>query len=123
MYKFVRADADNIGDNIELQLLLGNTLKAQDIHNVVQSALYSIREIIAQKKGVEILMYGSDDILLRFDLKFYNLSFVEEVRNLFHQLTSFTLSVGIGDTLQQAITSLTQAKLSGKNRIVHYSLD
>ena len=123
MYKFVRLDADNIGDKIELELLLGNPLTAQEIHNSVQAALHSIKEAIIQKEGVETLMYGSDDILLRFNLESYELGFVEQIRKLFHQLTSFTLSAGIGDTLQQAITSLIQAKLSGKNRVVEYALE
>lgn len=123
MYKFIRLDADNIGDKIELELLLGNTSKAQEIHNSVQAALHSIREKLVQKIGVEILMYGSDDILLRFNLKHYDLNIIEEIRHLFYQLTSFTLSVGIGDTLQQALIGLTQAKLSGKNQIVEYTLE
>ena len=123
MYIFVRIDADNIGDKIELELLLGHTLKAQEIHNSVQAAFHSIREKFSQKMGVEILMYGCDDILLRFDLDFYDLSFIEDIKDFFYHLTSYTLSAGIGITLQQSIISLTQAKLSGKNRIVEYSFE
>ena len=114
---FVRIDADNVGDKIELSLLNGNVNDAQDIHNVVQRAMADLRLYISSNLGV-IIMQGCDDILFRMVLTTNAHEVLEVIRSEFLIKTGFTLSVGIGWKVASALENLRIAKLSGKNKIV-----
>lgn len=114
---FVRADADNVGDKIELAFLEGDTERAQRIHNQVQESMKELR-IFAEQNFGEILMQGCDDIFFKMLDTVESYEQLETARIEFFNRSGFTLSIGIGPTLTEAVFNLTKAKLSGKNRIV-----
>lgn len=116
--KFIRLDGDNIGDKIELCLLNENYKEAQQIHFVIQNSLLKIRDKIELVDSIEILMYGADDILFSMLEEDYNIDLLIEIREKFHKLSGFTLSIGVGNTILQAMNNLHKAKLLGKNLIV-----
>lgn len=115
---FVRLDADNIGDRIELALINGNPIEAQRIHNEVQVAMQSLVNIIKVIPGTEILLVGADDILFSGQPTVLSRDILENIRTEFYKITMFTLSIGVGPTISSALQNLTRAKLSGKDRIV-----
>lgn len=112
--KYIRLDADNVGDKIELALLQNNIETANKIHSSVQSGIAKIKNIILESNG-EILMAGCDDILFIYSLK--SMDFLDNIRNMFEMETGFTLSIGFGNNLAESLESLKIAKLSGKNQI------
>ncbi len=114
---YVRMDADNIGNKIELHLLNEDFKKAQLIHNNVQSAMLKIRDRITKEGGV-IIMFGCDDILFSIVETDYSLVMIEGVKNMFKSITNNTLSVGVGRKPLEALQNLRRAKLLGKNTIV-----
>lgn len=115
---FIRLDADNIGDNIELNLLNSDYKKAQDIHNKIQTSMNHILEYIGTLESVIILMRGCDDILFSIEHSNYSLSILENIKSSFLNLSGFTLSIGAGKSLNESILNLRLAKLSGKNKII-----
>jgi uncharacterized protein YjbI with pentapeptide repeats len=114
---FVRVDADSVGDQIELALLEGDTAGAQIIHNHVQESMKELR-IFAEQNFGEILMQGCDDIFFNMLDCVENFERLEIARTEFFNRSGFTLSIGVGASLTEAVLSLTKAKLSGKNRTV-----
>jgi len=115
---FIRLDADNIGDGIELALLNENPTEAQSIHNKVQIGMQTLINMINSIEGNEILLVGSDDILFSSKESILHLKLIEDLRNEFYRTTMFTLSIGVGLTISSALTNLMRAKLSGKDKIV-----
>lgn len=115
--KFIRLDGDNIGDKIELSLLNEEYIKAQSIHNKVQSSLKLIRNKINENAKMEIIMFGSDDILFYVEMDFDYINFLEQIMKDFFKETNCTISIGIGNTIINSIYNLRKAKLSGKNKI------
>lgn len=115
---FIRLDGDRIGDSIELALMNDDPKEAQDIHNRVQQSIAKIVKHIDAKSGARILLVGSDDILFKMPIEKYEDSFLREVNEIFFQNSKFTLSIGVGRSISQALVSLAKAKLSGRNRIV-----
>ena len=115
--KYIRLDGDKIGDKIELSLLNEDFDKAQNIHDKVQNSLQVIRDKIKRNSKMEILMYGSDDILFWADKDFKYREFLNQIKNEFFEDTNCTLSIGVGNTIISSINNLRRAKLSGRNKI------
>lgn len=115
--RFIRLDGDNIGDKIEFSLLNENFLKAQSIHNKVQNSLKKIRIKIEENPLMELLMFGSDDILFSVNIDYKYETFLKEIRIDFLRETGCTMSIGIGKTIINSIYNLRRAKLSGKDKI------
>lgn len=117
--KFIRIDADNIGDQIELALMNNDIEKAKEIASSVEQFMRELKAKLMLNPDFKILMAGCDDVLLIFDGDQSEISrLLEEIRIDFFSITTFTISIGIGDDLFQAIFNLKKAKLSGKNRVV-----
>jgi len=114
---FVRIDADSIGDAIEFALMNDDAHKAQIIHNVVQEAMQDLRDYVIQHFN-NIIMYGCDDVLFNMPASPKNFGLLTTISVEFQRKTEFTLSIGIGITLSEALINLRKAKLTGKNKIV-----
>ena len=118
MMKFIRLDADNIGDKIEFALISGHFGDAQQIHNSVQDAMDEIRKTINAFPSWKILMYGCDDVLIQVPSKDKFQNEIQSIKSNFQIKTGCSLSIGIGNSLQEALLNLRIAKLKGKDIIV-----
>lgn len=116
--KYIRLDADNVGDSIELFLLNEDVKKSQETHFRVQDGINSILKKLKDTKEISILMTGCDDVLFSIDEKKYDIEFLEEIREEFERESGFSLSIGTGNSILIALQNLRIAKLSGKNKIV-----
>lgn len=116
--KFIRMDADGVGDKIELALLDNDIALAKAIHNAIRRSMQALAETINSAGNMEIIMMGCDDILLRMDAVSYRRAFFEELMQLFCMMSDCTISMGVGNSLMEALLNLNRAKLAGKNRIV-----
>ena len=115
---YTRLDVDNAGDSIELALLKSNYKKAQKIHDLIQETINYILYKIENIDTNTILMKGCDDILVSTSEEDYNLIFWEEIRNEFKIKSGFSLSIGIGYTVNECMNNLRIAKVSGKDKVV-----
>jgi len=116
--KFIRLDVDNVGDKIELALLNNDLAKANSIHSIVQQGIAELRNVLVDSLGFEILMAGCDDILFQCSSASFNIETIEKIRMDFFGQVGFSLSVGVGATLQEALLNLSRAKMDGKDKIV-----
>jgi len=116
--KFIRLDADSIGDKIELALLNGDISLANKIHNSVQKGIRLLSKSIKENPHFTILMVGCDDILFCSESDSPILWELEKLKDLFYEKTKASLSIGVSDNLQGAIMNLRKAKLLGKNQIL-----
>jgi hypothetical protein len=116
---FIRLDGDNIGDKIELSLLENDWDTAQIIHNNVQTSIELLIRFIKGIPQSDLLMIGCDDILFSIKQESFNPVIIDELQNIFRKNSQFTLSIGVGDTVNSAIYNLRKAKLSGKNRVIN----
>jgi hypothetical protein len=116
-YKYIRMDADKIGDNIELALLEENISKATEIHSSVQLALKQIKEKLSVIASLEFLMVGCDDILYRIDSGKFNIETIKSLKEFFFTATGHTLSFGVGESLNESLLNLRKSKYKGGNTI------
>lgn len=116
---YVKLDADNIGDSIELALLNNNIEEAIRIHNLIQE---SIKKLVVKINdcGYKILMIGCDDILFSVEFELFDETNLLELMEFFNSYTNFSLSMGVGISLNEALLNLRKAKISGKNKIVKF---
>jgi hypothetical protein len=115
---FIRLDGDNIGDAIELALLNENYVQAQQIHDIIQSGINHLSNLIQLRESAKILLIGSDDILFSAQNTNDLSDFVERLRIEFKKLTKFSISIGIGDTITYSLLNLKKAKLSGRDQTI-----
>lgn len=115
---YIRFDVDNVGESIELNLLNNEYKKAQDIHDRIQINLNNILEQIRKFPSLALIMKGCDDILFSINKVEFDLEYFETLRKHFYDETGFTISIGIGPSVSEALFNLRIAKLSGKNKII-----
>lgn len=116
---FIRLDGDNIGDKIEFSLMENNWILAQNTHDNVQLGMKKIFEYINSIPHAKILLKGCDDILFSMDKKSFNSLILSELQRVFFEECHFTLSIGVGESVNLAIYNLRKAKLSGKNTVIY----
>jgi len=116
--RYIRLDIDNVGDKIELALLDEDIDKANAIHQSVQAGMNRLRQEIESHANYSILMAGCDDLLILYKSESEDVSFLSTLKELFQSETSFTMSMGIGENLQEALMNLRKAKYLGKNIII-----
>jgi hypothetical protein len=116
--KFIRMDADGVGDKIELALLDDDIALAKAIHNAIRRSMRALIHRINTANDMEIIMVGCDDILIRMEAEHYRRNFLVTLMRLFNDTSGCTISIGVGSDLQEALLNLSKAKLSGKNKIV-----
>ena len=116
-YKIIRIDVDQVGDKIELSLLDGQIETANLTHQKIQKAINDIVKLLNEAPTYKILMRGCDDILIQVEEEEYNRKFLINLMEEFYEQTKFTLSIGIGTDLGEALINLNKAKFKGRNQI------
>ena len=114
---YIRLDGDDIGKKIELMLFKGEYQMAQSIHDNIQETMLLLRQKIQSLEGCKILMYGCDDIMFTIDSKKITKDVLLSLMDFFSEKTSSTISIGIGNSSDNALKNLQIAKLSGKGLI------
>lgn len=117
---YIRLDVDNVGDQIELSLLKNEIEKAKNIHSKIQDSIVKLTAFIESDKQNKLIMIGCDDILFTTSINDYNYKKLEYLSAYFFEISNFTLSIGVGNTIPEAMHNLKLAKLSGKNRIIEF---
>jgi len=115
--RFVFLDGDGIGDHIELLLLDGKLSEAIALSQSISSAMRALRDLLQSIPGAKVKLYGGDDLIATFQEE-PHLAQLNQLRHKFLELCGCTISIGVGASIQEALTNLRRAKLSGKDSIV-----
>jgi len=114
--KFAFFDGDNIGNILELLFLQNKEEEAFEISNKIKIAFNEIESFIKKDDSITILMNGGDDLIIKLRDK-NALNKAEQIRKIFFDNSSLSLSCGIGNTVRESLENLRIAKLTGKNNI------
>jgi hypothetical protein len=114
---YIRLDCDNVGDKIECALYNEKPEIAQNISNKIKKNIKLVVKKFKSEFNSELLLVGSDDLLLKIELKYFDIEKIEKIKFEFQKNSGITLSIGIGKTILDSLVNLKIAKVSGKNRI------
>jgi hypothetical protein len=118
MNKFLFLDGDGIGDLIELLLLDGKLAEARSASERINSAMVKLRNSLESTSGVRIELFGGDDLIAVATTEEPSLTQLEHFRNTFRANCGCTISAGVGASIQEALSNLRRAKISGKNQLI-----
>ena len=110
-------DGDNIGNTIERLLIEGKVDEATSLSKNINNAAYRLEKKLQTKNGIDVIILGGDDLLIKYNSKEYGLELLKEIMLLFETTSGLSMSCGVGDTIPEAIQNLHLAKLYGKNQI------
>ena len=111
-------DGDNIGNSIELLLLNANVKEASELRVKLNNAISQLKEELSDKLDIEIILYGGDDLLIKYDDVSNHLNTIQVARNNYFDCCGHYISCGCGNTLNIAMQNLRKAKLMGKNHFI-----
>lgn len=115
---YVATDGDNIGASVERAALSNDIKEIKKQDKIIKKGNQAIRNWIKKRKGV-IYIDGGDDISFTINKK--HLDELEDLKNQYHDITGYTLTVGVGDSISEAAHAMVYGKLKGKNQINKWS--
>jgi len=117
---FVAVDGDNVGSHLEYFAITNNVDALMGFSTKFNMAMdWLVGELINGFKA-RIIFMGGDNLLAKVLINQSGLELLEQLRNEFAKQAESTLSMGIGETPQQAYLALKLAKTGGKNVIKQY---
>lgn len=121
--KYAYFDGDNIGNSIENLLSNGRVQEATHLSERIKLAIFQIELFIDSTNDAEILISGGDDVLIKFDSEKHNYLLLEKIARIFVKNTGLSMSCGVGDNVNQAISSLMSVKQRSKGIIRSFNQD
>jgi GTP cyclohydrolase III len=118
MKMFIYLDGDDVGSRLELLLLDGKLDEAIRFSELVTEAMFELRKSFEQVAGLNISLFGGDDLIAEFCVASLSAIAVNQFRRNFESKCGVTISAGVGTLVEDALANLRRAKLSGKNRLV-----
>lgn len=125
---YVAIDGDNIGKMVGHAALSND----EELLSKISAAINEAREdvqILAEIYGGEVISSGGDEIIVRFDgedeeklLQDVH-KMIQEVADHSKEHYGFTITAGLGNSLDHASKALMAGKLNGKNQVVDYTED
>lgn len=111
---FVSMDGDNIGASVERAAM------ANDIDTIMRQSAIIVagQKFIRQwalSNDADIYIDGGDDIA--FTLPMDQVGALNILKRGYYEQTSFTITIGVGDTISRAGHAMLYGKLKGKNQI------
>jgi len=114
---FAFFDGDNVGSTLEILLIEGKLEKAMRLSTRLKETLDGLCQLLATRDGVDILIAGGDDLLIRFDKTLHGIELLADIRKTYSAGTGLKLSCGTGASIIESVNNLRLAKLYGKNQI------
>jgi hypothetical protein len=109
-------DADDVGARIELSLLEGDVEGASLVSQRVSAAILWLGECLAREFGGQVKFAAGDEVLAllgRVPSRYE----IDAVREEFQSRCGLSISCGLGEGSNDAVSQLRLAKLRGKNRL------
>lgn len=116
---YLAIDGDDVGNQIEYHILKNEALELTDFSKIYLNAMTWLKQTMLQLNNTEIILSGGDNLLLALPGSI-DVSQIENIRLQFSSQVNSTLSMGIGNSLQEAHIALKYAKVSGKNQLCKF---
>ncbi len=114
---FLALDGDNAGQHIGQAVLMDDVQMLHDMSQKIEAGTKAVKEMVLAAGG-QIISSGGDEMTAMMDPQ--QEAQIEQMRAKYQEITGFSASVGLGNTLSQAGKALIAAKLTGKDKVVKY---
>jgi len=115
---YVAMDGDNIGASVERAVMTNDLAKVVDCSTTIKEGQELLRSFAAKNQGI-VYVDGGDDI--SFMLPQDKESLLEKLRSDYKSKTGYTITVGIGKSMSEAVIAMVYGKLTGKDKLVTYT--
>lgn len=115
---YVLGDADKIRERIDFYLLNHDFKSLSNFSQNLTVAINEIKEVAISTIDAQIILAGGDDILFYVPCEKYRKELVQNLQQVFLDITGVTISFGIGKSIESAYINLRRAKSSKNNKIV-----
>jgi GTP cyclohydrolase III len=113
---YIAVDGDNVGNRLEYLMLLNDLESLGKFSESLEASMQWLQEQLIKGFGAVVFFNGGDNLLARVSERL-SISKLDELRSEFASRTKITLSIGVGETPQEAYFALKLAKVGGKNVI------
>src|SRR6266498_3849452 len=114
---YVAADGDNVGSRLEYLVITNNIEALKEFSTKFNAAMEWFENELEVCFSASMVFFGGDNLLASITSNKFARESLERLRFEFSKRAQSTLSIGIGDTPQQAYLALKLAKTNGKNVI------
>lgn len=118
---YLSCDGDGTGSQVSSAVFHGDVSAARKLSELINIAGDAVMHHLTRDHGAQRVIQGGDDIMVEIPAARWDDCITEHIRDVFHEYTGFTLSVGLGDTPVEAAKALVVAKDTGKDRAVFWS--
>lgn len=118
---FIAVDGDNVGSHLEYFAITNNVDELKKFSSKFNTAMDWFEKELTTNFDAKVIFYGGDNLLATATSEKFTLDSLERLRLEFARHTESTLSIGLGETPQQAYLALKLAKTSGKNIIRNFN--
>jgi GTP cyclohydrolase III len=118
---FIAVDGDNVGSHLEYFAITNNVEALKAFSQKFNSAMDWFEKELVNSFDVKVVFYGGDNLLASVSLDKFEKEILEKLRFEFFKRSDSTLSIGLGESPQQAYLALKLAKTNGKNAIREFS--
>lgn len=113
---FISCNGDDVGQTVGSTIAQDDAEGLSTLSSNLNNAQAGIGDWIAQQGGKVISNSGDDGI---YELQ--NIEGLEALMQQYSSNTGHTLTIGIGETISQAVKAMMYGKLNGKNQITQFS--
>jgi hypothetical protein len=117
-YLYVLGDGNHIRENVELYLLNHDLESLTKFSQNLTIAINEIKEIAISTMDARVILAGGDDILFYVPRDQYRKEFIQQIQQVFHNITGVTISFGVGKTIEAVYINLRRAKTNKNDKIV-----
>jgi len=119
---FAALDGDNAGSHVGQAVLHDDVEALADISSRIDSANQAVKQWV-EAHGGKMISFGGDESTFMIEAESLEAlgDMIEELRDQYQQVSGFTVTAGIGESLSQAGKALMAGKLVGKDMVMEYN--
>jgi len=114
---YIAVDGDNVGSHLEYFAITNNIEALTAFSKKFNSAMDWFEKELVKNFDTRVIFYGGDNLLASTSSDKFAKEALEQLRLEFFKRSECTLSIGLGESPQQAYLALKLAKTNGKNFI------
>lgn len=114
---YIAVDGDNVGSHLEYFAITNKVDALRNFSKKFNSAMDWFKKELVKSFDADVVFYGGDNLLASTSSEMFAVELLDGLRVEFSKHTESTLSIGLGETPQQAYLALKLAKTNGKNAI------
>ncbi len=121
---YIGADGDDMGSHVARFILRNDLKSARKLSLTIHRGEAAIEKYAARVLRGRFVIAGGDDMLIRAPASTCAPDSIEKMRALYQRVTGgHTITVGVGETMEDASKALTIGKNTGKNKTVYWTPD